>query len=142
MAKGVTIKELLKNAPREHKGRIKNVRARRISSNVVNGMPEVRFKTRSLEPTTARQPPVLETVIRLYPRLYRGKRHYWLSCDCEDHLFRWEYALAQIDASDIIYGNGEPPRERNPRLLKSCCKHALRALQIRSTQQTLEGLRR
>jgi len=53
-----------------------------------------------------------------------------VSCSCPDYCFRWEYANHRQGASDIIYGNGEPPVETNPNLHLGLCKHilALRAL--------------
>ena len=37
-----------------------------------------------------------------------------VSCSCPDFMYRWEFALAQAGAADIIYGNGEPANETNP----------------------------
>lgn len=54
-----------------------------------------------------------------------------VSCSCPDYTFAgWEYANHKQGASDIIYGNGEPPIEKNPNLKPGLCKHllALRAL--------------
>ena len=54
-----------------------------------------------------------------------------LACSCPDFVFAgWEFALHQNGAADIIYGNGEPPLEKNPEMRPGCCKHllALRAI--------------
>lgn len=53
-----------------------------------------------------------------------------VSCSCPDFMFRWEFALAQAGAADIIYGNGEPPDITNADQRPALCKHllALRAL--------------
>ncbi len=53
-----------------------------------------------------------------------------VSCSCPDFLYRHEWALAQVGAADIIYGNGEPPDETNPGHKIGLCKHlvALRAI--------------
>lgn len=46
-----------------------------------------------------------------------------VSCSCPDFLYRWEFALEQVGAADIIYGNGEPPDDTNPKYNPSLCKH-------------------
>ena len=54
-----------------------------------------------------------------------------VSCSCPDYVFAgWEWSNAQVGASKIIYGNGEPPSLRNPGHRPGLCKHliALRAL--------------
>lgn len=48
-----------------------------------------------------------------------------VSCSCPDYMFRWEWANAQQGASDIIYGNGEPPDDTNPQYNPGMCKHLL-----------------
>lgn len=46
-----------------------------------------------------------------------------LSCSCDDFMYRWEYALYIRDGAQILYGNGEPPVDTNPRMKPGCCKH-------------------
>lgn len=48
-----------------------------------------------------------------------------LSCSCDDFMFRWEYALAARGGAQILYGNGEPPVDTNPRMKPGCCKHLI-----------------
>lgn len=48
-----------------------------------------------------------------------------VSCSCPDFMFRHEFANSQVGASDIIYGNGEPPTETNPSHTPGLCKHLL-----------------
>lgn len=51
-----------------------------------------------------------------------------VSCSCPDYTFAgWEYANHQQGAADIVYGNGEPPLEKNPNLKPGLCiaKNAL-----------------
>lgn len=45
------------------------------------------------------------------------------SCDCEDWVYRWEYAVARQGGTKIMYGNGEPPLMTNPTYSPGCCKH-------------------
>jgi len=47
----------------------------------------------------------------------------FVSCDCEDWCFRWEYAATVHGASKILYGNGEKPFMTNPQEIPGCCKH-------------------
>jgi hypothetical protein len=51
-----------------------------------------------------------------------------LSCSCSDFMFRWEFALFTRGAADIIYGNGDPPADKNPNLKPGCCKHLVAVL--------------
>lgn len=45
-----------------------------------------------------------------------------LSCSCPDFVYAgWEYALWKKGSAELIYGNGEPPVEKNPRLRPGCC---------------------
>lgn len=52
-------------------------------------------------------------------------RHVKLSCSCPDFLYRHEVALFTHDGADIEYSNGDYPKETNPLLHPSCCKHCL-----------------
>lgn len=47
------------------------------------------------------------------------------SCSCPDHKFSFEYALTKRGNSQIIYSNGEPSEQRNPRNIPSLCKHGI-----------------
>lgn len=55
------------------------------------------------------------------------------SCDCENFMYMWEYALAHFKASFIKYSNGEPPVTTNPGLIPAACKHLW--LAFRTIQQ-------
>lgn len=46
-----------------------------------------------------------------------------VSCTCEDHLYTFEYALAERDAAKITYSNSEFPIIKNPKLIPGLCKH-------------------
>ena len=46
-----------------------------------------------------------------------------VSCDCEDWVFVWEYAVALRGASKVIYGNGQPPTRTNISCEPGLCKH-------------------
>ncbi len=54
-----------------------------------------------------------------------------VSCSCPDFVFAgWEWSNAQVGASDIIYGNGEPPDIKNPGHRPGLCKHLLALRQL------------
>lgn len=53
-----------------------------------------------------------------------------VACDCQRHMYYYEVALHERGAADIIYSNGEPPYDTNPRLLASPCKHQVRVLSL------------
>ncbi len=46
-----------------------------------------------------------------------------VSCSCEYFTYTCEYALHAHGAANIVYSNGEPPEDKNPRLTPSLCKH-------------------
>ncbi len=49
-----------------------------------------------------------------------------VSCSCPDYVFGgWEFSNYQVGASDIIYGNGEPPDVRHPSYRPGLCKHLI-----------------
>jgi hypothetical protein len=54
---------------------------------------------------------------------FHGDDRVKLSCSCSDFLFRWEYALTQKGGADIVYGDGDPPDDKNPSQKPGCCKH-------------------
>jgi hypothetical protein len=82
-------------------------------TNGVFGLAEA--KTKSLEKDKWS---VYDTTIEFYP-----KNKVILSCSCPDFMYRWEYALSKRGAARIVYGNGDPPDEANPKLRPGCCKH-------------------
>lgn len=59
--------------------------------------------------------------------IYKTK-HIWCSCSCPRWMFYWEYAASLRNATDIIYGNGDPPVFTNPSSRVSSCKHILTIL--------------
>ena len=46
-----------------------------------------------------------------------------ISCDCSHFKFRCEAALHKYGAADIIFSNGEPAHQNNPRNIPWLCKH-------------------
>ena len=49
----------------------------------------------------------------------------WVSCQCKDWVYRWEYANALHGATRIIFGNGEPASMTNASNMFGLCKHSL-----------------
>jgi hypothetical protein len=45
-----------------------------------------------------------------------------VSCSCPDYMFRFEYPNTKLGASDIIYGNGDPPTVY---FAPGLCKHLI-----------------
>lgn len=54
---------------------------------------------------------------------FHGDDRVKVSCSCSDFMFRWEYALTAKGGADIVYGNGDPPVDKNPSMKPGCCKH-------------------
>jgi len=60
-----------------------------------------------------------------FKRDVKGKllKYVQVSCSCPDFMYTWEVALHNKGAAPIMYSNGEPPEERNPKELSGVCKH-------------------
>ena len=62
---------------------------------------------------------------------YRPSAKVIVDCDCPDHIFRWEYALAHKAGNSFIWrSNNDFPIDKNPRLTISLCKHSYAALKF------------
>ncbi len=48
-----------------------------------------------------------------------------MTCNCDDWMYRFEYAAWYRGAAEILHGNGEYPESTNPSLKFSACKHLL-----------------
>lgn len=72
-----------------------------------------------------KQNPSADEWYMTYIAILDKKGHVDISCSCPDFLFRHEVALADKDASTIEYSNGDYPKETNPLLKPTCCKHCL-----------------
>lgn len=71
------------------------------------------------------------SVKALDPKLLLSKGPVEVSCSCGDFLFKgFEYALMKKGAAKIIYGNGEPPKITNPKLIPGVCKHLAGVLRL------------
>ena len=57
---------------------------------------------------------------------FYAKRKVKVSCSCPDFVFAgWEYSLWKKGSADLVYGNGEPPVDKNPRMIPGTCKHVV-----------------
>jgi hypothetical protein len=56
------------------------------------------------------------------------KQRLLIDCDCDNHLFYWEYALYHHGSAKIRRSNGQPPSVTNPGLVPGCCKHVYAVL--------------
>lgn len=54
---------------------------------------------------------------------FYAKRKVKVSCSCPDFCFMAEYALWKKGSADLVYSNGEPPVDKNPRMIPMACKH-------------------
>jgi hypothetical protein len=87
------------------------------------GIPKAIAQTYSKDRDKDGRPKVSKytTMIEFYP-----ENKVKVACSCEDHLYRWEYALYRKNASYITYSNGEPPVDTNPKLVAGACKHVVK----------------
>jgi hypothetical protein len=68
---------------------------------------------------------------RVEARLYApsGQRMpSWVTCSCEDIMYRWEAVLTRQNSSSLLHSNGAWPVVTNPSGRKAICKHVARVL--------------
>lgn len=132
----MTARQILANVPRD-----RLLLARDISYKFPKGDPEpgvrkVKCKVKSkLKPDgtpKAGKGDVYDvSVIALDPKKLLSSGPVEVSCTCSDFVFGgWEYALFKKGAAKIIYGNGEPPKIKNPTMLPGACKHLVGLLKL------------
>lgn len=138
--KGVPLATVLKSTPNKITYNAMDVKVMRPKKSMTSfGAPELLFTTVSDE-TASDEPPTKHlTVVRL---VNRDKDRVWLSCNCDNFLYQWEYALAKHGGADIVYGNGEPAIVTNPKNIPGCCKHLYRVLRRKDTLSTLRSMAR
>lgn len=59
----------------------------------------------------------------------KGTSPAWVMCTCPDHRYSWEWALTQRHSSSLRNAKNQRPDIRNPKLLKTTCKHVHAALE-------------
>lgn len=121
---GVDFKTMLRHAGLERERRAGKVLVKNLKFGVSRtlGIPKAIANTYSKDSPTFRATySKYTTFIEFLPQ----KKHLRVSCSCSDHLYRWEWALAQKLASYITYSNGESAATTNPKGLPGCCKHVI-----------------
>ena len=68
-------------------------------------------------------------------------KHYWVSCNCENFKFQWEYALSLYGGTSIIYGNGESAEKTNPSNSPGVCKHLYKIIKKKGLYKELKSLK-
>ncbi len=129
----LTIRMILANCTRDRLLLARDVTIKTVTEGHDKGTggPVVRAKTTSLRDAKGKRrdkPPTYTTEVRgLDSGKPLSRQYVEVACSCEDFVFGgWEYALNKRGAAQIRYGNGEPPVEKNPRLVPGACKHLIR----------------
>jgi len=137
-ARGVSTARILRNAPNKIMERARFVKVLKGPDRGLakDGKPELRFITISREVSSKKEPP-RNSAVRL---LSSNPERVWVTCDCENFTFQWEYALTKHGASSIYYCNGEPAVITNPRNIPGCCKHIAKILVRKNTMKVLKGM--
>lgn len=52
----------------------------------------------------------------------------WVHCSCQDFMYRNEYLLSQLRATEQFFVENRPPLITNPDMIPYVCKHIIRAL--------------
>ena len=50
-------------------------------------------------------------------------------CNCENHQYENEWVLWKSNSSNMVQGNGNPPRIRNPKRITKLCKHLVAVME-------------
>lgn len=128
-ARGMTLKQLLRNTPKFMKYNAEECsfkKWKKTKSKVGNRPAIVAQLVHNTPFKTDRERPHEVTIIGLNPDLALSspKQRVMVSCQCENYIYMWEYANAKHGAAKIIYGNGEAPNFTNPGEVPGLCKHA------------------
>jgi hypothetical protein len=100
--------------------RIAKARDKILSKTLTYDKTKGRLQVRPHKHVVAKLPSEGETAATKFAKAKRIR----VSCDCEDFMFRHEYALAKRwGAADIKFSNGEFPFDKNPNLNATICKH-------------------
>jgi len=67
--------------------------------------------------------------VRVYGKKPNGISPTWVSCECGDFRYVWDWALATRRSSALTHAIDQKPIIRNPKLLKATCKHLHAALE-------------
>lgn len=123
--RGLTLREILATTPASRKELSNNVALRSVKTGTSrrSGLEKIMAQAVSIDRSQDLRTKYT-TSIEVFP-MNKGEAHSYvrLSCSCDDFMYTFEYALAQKGAAEIVYGNGEPPTDRNPRKIPGMCKH-------------------
>ena len=122
---GMTARQMLRRTPASYKERAQHVRVRKVKRKAGDNFALAVTTTERGHATE--EQPHYQTVEIISPKgerkLFEPHTKLRISCDCSNFKFMWEYALWKQGAADIIYGNGERPRQTNPQQVPGLCKH-------------------
>lgn len=122
---GLTARQMMRATPRRIRENAEFVKVRRVKKRK-NDPFSLAVTVTDRRHATEEQPHYL-TVQVLSPK---GERNIMdphtkvkISCNCSYFKFYCEYALWKHGSADIIYSNGQPARDTNPRNVPTLCKH-------------------
>lgn len=131
--KGLSLKTLLQIQDRGYRDTYYMILKDVKELKTVGGQRAMRFIVVNIDsPRNPKPIPHTVTVIGLdngtRPPLLHKQERIVVDCDCENHLYMWEYALWKHGAARILRCNGEPPVEKNPFEKPSVCRHTYHCL--------------
>ena len=140
--KGLSLPQIIKNTPKDpdelnalgvtmvvqklKKGRVNR---KGMKNKAVSSTTRTDFTVTYEYPPHLRMPPphIHRQLIFAKDESYTGKitrcPEIVLSCTCERHKYKWEFALWRAGAAEVRFGNGAPPDATNPRMIPGACKH-------------------
>lgn len=128
-ARGITIQRILKSCEGQRLFWGREVKITKFKKfKTVKGFPAVKaicYHQDRLRPNAVKRYHEVSVVGIQDPSLPIHKQRIYCSCDCEDWVYVWEYAVAAHGGTKVMYGNGEPPVMTNPELAPGACKHCI-----------------
>jgi hypothetical protein len=124
--KPVAVNKLRYNEPLDRARKAKNVNLQFLGE--VPGVDPVGGRFRSYRFIAGEHDTRYAIEVRLYGRV-NGLAPAWVNCECGDHRYKWEWALASRESAGLVHALDQRPVVRNPALLKATCKHVHAALE-------------
>lgn len=123
--KGMTVTKLLMKTVRRVRDVANTVIVKSLDrAKTRSGLPGFKAIVRAFPADNLKHPPRRCSVVALDgARRISESKQVQVYCECEDFLYTWEVALAEVGAAKVKNSNGEFPEVRNPQMVPGVCKH-------------------
>lgn len=134
---GLSAKKLLRLTPRLFHNNSRDVIVKKFEDKVTKGGLRA-IAALSFSPDSKTIKPHKQVVIGLDKSETTGRglkisncKRIKVQCSCQSYIYQgFEYANSLYGASEILYGNGDPPRTTNPQNSPGLCKHLVKIVSL------------